>query len=151
MKLITAVIFLGINTVIIASRMVNDAVLPVNSGTCESLDQRRMKALQEEPLSILLKHCRMQRVSRKTHPGCDFEQFPLATSLSFFSLVFSKITRKTSKMSRIFLALRTPKSLGKYRENAQKDQGNSQQEKQQGNKNIKEKKDRVTPWYETNT
>ena len=42
----------------------------------------------------------------------------------------------------MFLAVRTLKNLVKEAENTPKDQGNSQEEKHQGNRNTKEKKDR---------
>ena len=68
------------------------------------------------------------------------------SSLSFFSLVFSKTPRKTSKTPRIFLSLRTPRDLGGQAENTPKDQGNSQQEKHQGNKNIKGRRTGLFPY-----
>ena len=84
-----------------------------------------------------------QRLSQKTINAMN----PVAgglreETLSFFSLVFSKTPRKTSKTPRIFLTLRTLKNPVKQAEQTQKDQGNSQEEKDQGNKNTKEKKDR---------
>ena len=81
----------------------------------------------------------------KTHERTNFrtkKRPQLVKTLSFFSWVFSKTPRKTSKIPRIFLTVRTLKNPVKQAENTQKDQGNSQEEKDQGNKNTKEKKDR---------
>ena len=84
-----------------------------------------------------------QTNKQKTHK--HFSDGPcgaIVPTLSFFSLVFSKIPRKTSKTPRNFLTLQALKTPGKWAENTPKDQGNPQQEKHQGNKNTKEKKDR---------
>ena len=67
----------------------------------------------------------------------------LVSALSFFSLVLLENQGKTSKTARIFLTFRTLRILVKEAENTQKDQGNPEQEKNQGNKKTKEKKDRV--------
>ena len=82
---------------------------------------------------------------RKSAKKCGKPRFlhkKYVKTLSFFSLVFSKIPRKTSKTPRNFLPLRALKNPGKWAENTPKDQGNPQQEKHQGNRNTKEKKDR---------
>ena len=68
----------------------------------------------------------------------DHGTFPV---LLFLGLL--KNQGKTSKTSRIFLTFQTLKIPVKYAEDTQKDQGNPQQEKDEGNKNTKEKKDKV--------
>ena len=72
---------------------------------------------------------------------CCFSE-PHARTLSFFSLVFSKTPRKTSKIPRISLTVLTLKNSVKQAENTGKHQGNSHEEKHQGNRNTKEKKDK---------
>ena len=142
-------------------------------------------------------------ISASSHPFPKLRSKP-SLALSFFSLVFSKTPRKTSKIPRIFspckplgpcamttklldnqictfkilLSWRFQRKIAfwtillsatkgpppsksenfifivvspslnlekpcKKTENTQKDQGNSQEEKHQGNKNSKEKKDKV--------
>ena len=73
--------------------------------------------------------------------------FRVWTALSLprpsFPWFFRIYPRKIFKTPRISLAMRTLNNPLKQTENTQADQGSSQQEKHQGNKKTKEKKDRV--------
>ena len=55
-------------------------------------------------------------------------------------------TKENLKNTKDFPHLPNPWNPGEEAENTQKDQGNSQQGKHQGNKNTKEKKERVCNW-----
>ena len=64
-------------------------------------------------------------------------------TLFFFSLLFWKTARKTTKKARIFSLLRTPKILGKEGKNAQKSKELLGMEKSKGIQKSKERKIRV--------
>ena len=74
-----------------------------------------------------------QQGTSDSHGLLEFSE----ASLSFFSLVFSKIPRKTLKTARIFLALRTLKTLKSKQKHSQRPRNLA------GNKNTTEKKDRL--------
>ena len=75
---------------------------------------------------------------RKNGLDSLFFNHPVLLSLGLF-----ENTKEDLKNTKDFLTVRTLKNPLKQAENTQKDQGNSQEHRHQGNKNTKEKKDRV--------
>ena len=70
-------------------------------------------------------------------------RYTLSLSISFPGVCHWKHQGKPHKNTKDFLTVRTHKSPAKIRKSTQKHQGNSQEEKDQGNRTTKEKKDRV--------
>ena len=123
------------------------------------MNERKMLAHTREPRQLhrALASVAHRSLSRHGHPAAvnaatdAREKTPphSVPALSFFSLVFSKIPRKTSKTPRIDLTLRALKTSGKQAENTPKDQGiSSSKKKHQGNKAPRKRR---TGWKRGNS